>query len=509
MSDILTKIKSTADILGGSVFFANSEGFDPEYPENGDLLPNGMYIRLEGSDGSVAYISAYELDKSMEIISNMSVGKANQSDVDALQQLLEEKATDTEVKLLESEVATKVSKAEFDTLVSTVAEKADGSVVNDLAAAVTNKADQAVVDSLIDSVAEKASQDFVNSINTSVNSKADKSTVQSIKSDIEKLEEIVNTLSDTGSISAIQNQIAYLNNELNKKLTEESIAPLRNSVLAAASGIEVLNTKVEAVEMNLNKKASTTYVQGQINQTNSVLAELSAKVDNKAEKADVVIKANKEDLDKLTKKVSDLNTTVNTTLTGMDINYQELVGNLHNKADKTYTENAISSINSNLSQKANKIDVAESINRLETKITNIENSGNDDLINIASNIENLECNVNNMFSELTSNVNSVNRQVTTANTQIDKIKQEIIEYEDYIQNEWVRVMTPEAYNKLAPVGDTFSNGVPNPYAKKANTIYMLVRYNKPIAVYIGDIMIAKAEQKGSIGFAYSFPIIFQ
>ena len=27
--------------------------------------------------------------------------------------------------------------------------------------------------------------------------------------------------------------------------------------------------------------------------------------------------------------------------------------------------------------------------------------------------------------------------------------------------------------------------------------------------YIGDVLVAQAEQKGSVGFAYTFPIIFQ
>ena len=508
MSKII-KLKSTADILGGSVFFADVNGFDPEYPENGDLLPNGMYIRLEGSDGSIAYISAYELDKSMEIISNLSVGKANQSDVDALQQLLEEKATDTELKLLESEVATKVSKTEFENVSNSVANKADIETVNNIASTVANKADKTTVDLLVDSITNKASTELVNSINDTVANKADKTTVDSLKADLAALESIVGSVTDANSIAAIQNQIAYLNSEINKRLTNDDIEPLKNSVLAAADGIEEINVQLEIIEANINKKASNTYVQSQINTVNTAISDISSKIDNKAEKADVVIKANKEDLDKITKKVSDLNSTVNTTLSELDANYQELVGNLHNKADKTYTENAINSLDSKLNQKANKIDVADSINRIETRVNNIENVCNNNISNISDDIENLECNVNNMFSELNSSVNLINRQVTSTNTQIDNIRQEMVEYEDYIRNEWVRVMTPEAYKRLAPIGDTFSDGSPNPYAKQANTIYMLVRYNKPIAVYIGDILIAKAEQKGSIGFAYSFPIIFQ
>ena len=73
-----TKIAATADILGGDVFFATDDGRDPEILENGDLLANGMYIRLNGSDGSVAYISAFELDKSIDLYKKERTGKLNQ-----------------------------------------------------------------------------------------------------------------------------------------------------------------------------------------------------------------------------------------------------------------------------------------------------------------------------------------------------------------------------------------------------------------------------------------------
>ena len=113
---ILTKIKSTADILGGSVFIANELGFDPEYPNNGDLLPNGMYIRIEGSDGSVAYISAYEIERSIDIIDEMSKTKASQADLTALQEIVEGKVSSSDFELLQGDVAAKASKADVDAL---------------------------------------------------------------------------------------------------------------------------------------------------------------------------------------------------------------------------------------------------------------------------------------------------------------------------------------------------------------------------------------------------------
>ena len=118
MSDILTKIKSTADILGGDVFFATEDGKDPEILENGDLLANGMYIRLNGSDGSVAYISAFELDKSIEVIDQITKGKANKADLDVLRLLIDEKSNQSDFELLQSEMTTKASQESVDSIIT-------------------------------------------------------------------------------------------------------------------------------------------------------------------------------------------------------------------------------------------------------------------------------------------------------------------------------------------------------------------------------------------------------
>jgi hypothetical protein len=123
MSDILTKIKSTADILGGTVFFANEQGTDPEN-EGVELLPNGMYIRLDGSDGSVAYISAHEIDKAIGIIGQMSMSKASQSDIDAIIEMLDEKVSKTELEILRTDIADKVNDDDFNNLAGIVANKA-------------------------------------------------------------------------------------------------------------------------------------------------------------------------------------------------------------------------------------------------------------------------------------------------------------------------------------------------------------------------------------------------
>ena len=509
MSDILTKIKSTADILGGSVFFANADGFDPEYPENGDLLANGMYIRLEGSDGSVAYISAYEIDKSLEIIDQMTKGKANQADVDAIIETLNDKVSKTDIELFQSELDSKASQESLNNLSAIVSNKASVDDVIELEETVSSKADRSVVDTLSEQMLDKVDKDVVNSLSESVLEKADKTTVDSLKKDVKNLQEILETLSDVSSIEAIRSQITYLNNEINKKLTADALSPI-TSKLNELSGIDAsYNTRLETVETNLNKKASNTYVQGQVAEIHSVLTNMATTVDTKASKTEVATKAAKDDVDKLTKKVTDLNSTVTTRLGSLDNNYQELVDNLGNKADRTVVDSSLNEINSKLIGKAEKTDVNKSISDLNTRLYNVESKKDNNYTELSSSLYDLECNVNNALAEVNASLSNQSKQISTQASTIRSLQNTDIAHEEKLRNEWVRVMTPEAYKKLAPVGDTFSDGTPNPYAKQANTIYMLVRYNKPIAVYIGEVLIAQAEQKGSVGFAYTFPIIFQ
>jgi hypothetical protein len=509
MSDILTKIKSTADILGGSVFFANADGFDPEYPENGDLLANGMYIRLEGSDGSVAYISAYEIDKSLEIIDNMTKGKANQADVDAIIETLNDKVSKTDIELFQSELDAKASQESLDTLSATVATKASIDDVTSIGEVVALKADRSVVDTLSEELLNKVDQSAVNTLSENILTKADKATVDTLKRDVQNLKTTLESLSDVSSIEAIRSQITYLNNEINKKLTADALTPI-TSKLNELTGVDSsYNTRLETVEAGLTKKASTTYVQGQVTEIHNVLTNMATAIDTKATKTEVATKAAKDDVDKLTKKVTELNTTVSTRLGSLDNNYQELVDNLSNKADKVATDLAISEINSSLLGKAEKTEVTRSINDLNTRLYNVESKKEDGLSEISNSLYDLECNVNNALAEVNATLSNQSKQITSVTSNIRSLQDSDIVHEEKLRNEWVRVMTPEAYKRLAPIGDTFSDGSPNPYAKQANTIYMLVRYNKPIAVYIGDIMIAQAEQKGSVGFAYTFPIIFQ
>ena len=91
MSTNILKLQAAADILGGTVFFTDNEGKDPEFPDSEGLIANSLYIRLEGSDGSIAYIAAYEINNALNSINNTLLTKANKSELTSLHQTINDK----------------------------------------------------------------------------------------------------------------------------------------------------------------------------------------------------------------------------------------------------------------------------------------------------------------------------------------------------------------------------------------------------------------------------------
>ena len=483
MSDVLTKIKSTADILGGEVFFANDFGQDPEY-EGAELLPNGMYIRLIKGDGNVVYVSAHEIDKAIGIIGQMSMSKANQSDVDAIIELLDEKASKTEIELLKTDIADKVSDDNF----------------NDLAGQVSNKADKTDVESLRTSLNSKASNDAITLISDDINNKALE--ISRIKNDILTIQNALEYITDSNSISALQKQINYLNSELNKKLEIDDLDSIKTSIVNLSNSDSIKSELISEIETNLNKKASTVYVQGQVNELNKAITGISARVDTKADKETVAKKAAKADLDLLTSKITSLTNEFNTTKNEFESLNNTVITEINNKVSNTQLESEVSRLEHNINEKLDSEEYNIFVGRIENKIENVKNECDEDHDFLLNEFSTLQCDVNNALAETNAKSNAQLKQIELHSEQITSLKKKDIELTEKLKTQWVRVMTPEEYNSLAPINEN------NPFAKQPNVVYMLVRYNKPIAIYIGDILIAKAEQKGSVGFTYTFPIVF-
>lgn len=510
MSDntIITQIQNVANIIGGAVFFANDNGVDPEHPNNDNLLPNGMYIRLEGSDGSVVYISAYEIDKAIGIIGDMSMGKANSSDLDSIRLELTNKASSIDVELLRSELESKANISLLDKYDDTINSKADKSVIDEIILVLKEKADKKIVTTLREDISKKADIETLNDLSYLIQEKASTNTVTSLQNDVKNLQSALNSLTDKNSIIAINNQIEYLNNEIKKKLTSNDLTSINTSINNLYNVNETFREKINTIETNLNKKASIIYVQGQVNELNHAITGLAKSMEDKANKSIVDLKANKADVDKLVKSVTTLSTNVKNALDDFNTTTDSLKSEMDAKISDIELSRVETDINDLAINKANKVDVDNSINKLSQKLNALEVNNSEVHTNIYQKIDDLDCNINNELLDIRYDISTCNKNIDNQSTQISKLQESDVKINEKLRNEWVRVMTPEEYKRLAPVGDKYSDGTLNPYAKQANTIYMLVKYNKPVAVYIGEILIAQAEQKGSVGFAYTFPIVF-
>ena len=504
MSDII-KLRATADILGGEVFRANENGADPENLSNNDLLANGMYIRLKGSDGSIAYVSAHEVDKALGIINDITLSKASAADVAALQESVNTKASISDLELLNSLIAEKASKSDVDDLQDIFAEKADQTTVDALIEQLNEKASQEFAESIMAEIEAKASVEALTELTTTVDAKASSADLAELQADLETLQATVNALTDADSIAAITNQINYLNTEIQKRLTIDDLRTVNTNLNTLNANYDDLLGKVELAENNVNKAASKTYVQGQVNELNTAITGLATRMDYKADKSELSSKASKTELENAVKRVTTISSTLSNLEVEVDNNYDELTTLVNKKASKSDIDTAINGISTSMDGKADKSEVNSEINRINNRLRTLESNTNETVGTVQTSISNVQTAVNNSLSEIRSTVNSQSRTLTNQGNQITKLQESSSNYADQLKQTWVRVLSTNEYRKLT----TPPEGVPyNPRYKYPNTVYLVVDFNKPKAIYIGDILIAKSEQGGSVGFAYTFPIIF-
>ena len=499
---IADKLTDVEGIAGGSVIKATPEGYDPEYSDSAELLPNGLYIRLENTSGKRIYVSAYEIDKAIGIIGDMTAGKADIADFEALEIELASKASKTQVDLMQADVDSKATKDSLNSLSSVVDTKADKTTVEMLSADVDSKATKDSLNSLSTIVDTKADKTTVEMLSADVDSKAKATDVNRLRSDVEALKTTLESLSDNTTIISIKNQIKYLNDEINKMLSIDDVKHLEEDILANTERLVDVNEKIDLLEDAIANKASKTYVQSQITELNGAITAMSTRVNAKADKKDIALKANQTDMDIVVKRLYELSLSTEADFAELEECCRLVQEELKVKASKTYVDTNIADINNIVNTKADANFVDEKLVKLNDKINKVETNFDASVADIATDVYELECEVDNKFKELNTSINNQNKQIVENISQINQLKQNDIKTNEALKQQWVRVMTPEEYNNLSPIGSSSVN------AKKANVIYMLVRYNKPTAVYIGDILIAQAEHKDSQGFAYTFPIVF-
>ena len=147
----------------------------------------------------------------------------------------------------------------------------------------------------------------------------------------------------------------------------------------------------------------------------------------------------------------------------------------------------------------------ESIDDLNKKIDTIDIET--PINEVKKDLHDVEVRLNNKYSTINSNVTAHEKKIKQQDEQITILKETDEKLNKLASNEWIRVMTPDDYDRL-PSNPNYADGTKNPTAKQPNVLYMLVKYNRPVALYIGTVLIAKAQENGSISFVYEFPIIF-
>jgi hypothetical protein len=141
------------------------------------------------------------------------------------------------------------------------------------------------------------------------------------------------------------------------------------------------------------------------------------------------------------------------------------------------------------------------LNKLKADLEDLEGAVGG--VDFQPQIDSLSRTISSINTKLTEQTNTTKNMTKT----VDKLSAWKDETAKNLKSQWVRVLSSKEYKALRPAGENTLQDY-NPRYRYPNTVYLVVDFNKPKAIYIGDILVAQAESKGSIGFAYTFPIAF-
>lgn len=499
-NSILLKLNATADILGGEMFFADENGYDPIYSENGNLSPNGMYIRLRGSDGSMAYISAFEIDNILTAISALNI-KA-----DTLQTLIDDKVTNTEFELLKSDLDTKADLSRVTALENTYSNKVDKTAIDELIEVINAKSDQSVVDSLKEELEKKGSKSDIVRLFAEIENRATVAEINSIKSDIITLRNAVKSVSDAGTIATLTSQIEALNAALQTKVTASDLNVITYNINNLKNDVNDLESKLYTAKADIDTKASKTELKENLITLKGSLVQLSNKLDSKANMSDVATKANKDAVNALTAKVTELNKALSKINEVATAKYNDIYTKINSKADNKTTKDALDKLANETASNVKLEDYEIDKQNLTRRVTEVEENYENDYKLLRDSITTITCEINNAIANLQVTDNDFSNELEEHSNILALLQSSTNDNTEKIKFPWVRVLTTKEYERLMKYDPTLNYY--SAYYKYPNIIYFIVDYGKPKAVYIGDIQIAKAEKTGSVGFAYTFPISF-
>lgn len=377
----------------------------------------------------------------------------------------------SELERLETLLGAKVSVSDFDTLNEIVSQKVSQSQLSTLDLKIDNKADKSSITSLQNQIDTKAPATKVTAIENTLLSKADVSEIDALRKQIQTLQTNLEGNITIDDISSITQSLEVINNTLankvDKGLFDNYAAELNNK--ASKLTVEVLAGKINNIEeINLDS----------INQR----------------------------LDSLANSIINLDKKIATSTTG-----------IHKKADLSYVEQidsdlkrATTKLDLMMDSKADKKDIAgkanyqdivqleQTIASLNTHIKSLERNidAKPSKAELNSSTDSLNHTINQRYTEFKNHLRTAEISNNSINKDIDNLELKVSSLEKSAGKEWIQILTPEQYKRL-----------PSSRIDPAK-LYLLVRFNKPYALYIGSVLIAERGSEASAGFAYTFPMTF-
>ena len=275
---------------------------------------------------SVSGITESELEAAL-------TGKADASDLTALQTTVASKANQSDLTALETTVNSKADASDLTALQTTVAGKANQSDLTTL---------QGTVSTLSSAVDGKADASDLTALQTTVASKANQSDLTTLQGTVSTLSSAIDDKADASDLTALQTTVAGKANQSDLTTLQGTVSTLSSTVdsKADASDLTALQTTVAskanqsdltALETTVNSKADAsdltalqTTVAGKANQAD--LTALETTVNSKADASDLTAlqttvagKANQSDLTTLQGTVSTLSSTVDSKADASDL----------------------------------------------------------------------------------------------------------------------------------------------------------------------------------------------
>lgn len=387
-SDILPRIPM---IDYATMFKTDEDGRDTEYPDVTDLNRNSIYIRITfvNSDTPL-YISCWLLQSDIESLKELVNSKASKTEYDLLREEIESKVSAMQIEYLQEQINLKADKTALDRLQLVVDKKANNDYVANLESTIYNKADKtslnniedrinALNKSLINYVTVESLKDItgdVTDVNTKLSKKADKT----------ELDELSKTVQLKADVSQID--------EINKKfesIDSVDIEGVNTKLNSLTLSVDKLSKKMDSNSSDLKKKADLSYVERIDTDLKRATTKLDIIVETKADKTELLAKANKSDLEAL----SNTNTIIN---------------------------NNILQLKKLIDTKANKSDLEARVNELQHAISDLYAIEKNDIRLVNSKIINIEKNI----TRIDENISTISKA----------------------NKDWIQVLTPEQYKRL-------------------------------------------------------------